>query len=60
MNRGQVVRSRTINAIGATFTLVVLVIVTITKFTHGAWLVFLIMPVLYVLMLGVNRYYRDV
>jgi amino acid transporter len=60
VNRGQVVRSRTINAIGATFTLVVLVIVTITKFTHGAWLVFLIMPVLYVLMLGVNRYYRDV
>lgn len=60
VHRGQVVRSRTINAIGATFTLVVLVIVTITKFTHGAWLVFLIMPVLYVLMLGVNRYYRDV
>lgn len=60
VNRGQVLRSRTINAIGATFTLVVLVIVTITKFTHGAWLVFLIMPILYVLMLGVNRYYRDV
>ncbi|ROP74688.1 amino acid/polyamine/organocation transporter (APC superfamily) [Curtobacterium sp. PhB115] len=60
VNRGQVIRSRITNAIGATFTLVVLVIVTITKFTHGAWLVFLIMPILYVLMLGVNRYYRDV
>jgi amino acid transporter len=60
LNRGQVVRSRMINAVGATFTLVVLVIVTITKFTHGAWLVFVIMPVLFVLMLGVNRYYRDV
>jgi hypothetical protein len=39
---------------------VVLIVVTITKFTHGAWLVFLIMPVLYLLLLGVNRYYRDV
>ncbi|MGN6408984.1 MAG: APC family permease [Curtobacterium sp.] len=60
VNRGQVIRSRAINATGATFTFVVLVIVTITKFTHGAWLVFLIMPILFVLMLGVNRYYRDV
>jgi hypothetical protein len=41
-------------------TATVLVIVTITKFTHGAWLVFLIMPILWFLMLGVNRYYRDV
>jgi hypothetical protein len=41
-------------------TVAVLIIVTITKFTHGAWLVFLAIPVLAVLMLGVNRYYRDV
>ncbi|MGN7190330.1 APC family permease [Curtobacterium sp. MCBA15_004] len=60
LDRAQVRRSLTINAVGATFTAVVLVIVTITKFTHGAWLVFVIMPVLFVLMLGVNRYYRDV
>jgi hypothetical protein len=38
----------------------VLIVVTITKFTHGAWLVFAIMPVLFLLMLGVNRYYRNV
>ena len=37
-----------------------LVIVTITKFTHGAWLVFLAIPVLSFLMVGVHRYYRDV
>ena len=41
-------------------TAVVLLVVTITKFTHGAWLVFVLMPVLFLLMLGVNRYYRDV
>lgn len=49
-----------INTLGATFTVVVLVIVTITKFTHGAWLVFLAIPVLSFLMIGVHRYYRDV
>jgi amino acid transporter len=49
-----------INAIGAGMTVAVLIIVTITKFTHGAWLVFLAIPILAVLMVGVNRYYRDV
>ncbi|CAL4858470.1 APC family permease [Microbacterium sp. MM2322] len=49
-----------INTIGAAFTVAVLAIVTVTKFTHGAWLVFLAMPVLAFLMIGVNRYYRDV
>jgi len=49
-----------INTLGASFTVLVLAIVTLTKFTHGAWLVFLAIPVLSVLMIGVNRYYRDV
>lgn len=59
-NRGSIIRSLTINGFGALLTGVVLIVVTITKFTHGAWLVFVMMPVLYTLMLGVNRYYRDV
>ncbi|WP_405374957.1 MULTISPECIES: APC family permease [unclassified Microbacterium] len=49
-----------INGIGAAFTIAVLLVVTVTKFTHGAWLVFLAIPVLSFLMIGVNRYYRDV
>ncbi|GAA3752146.1 APC family permease [Microbacterium kribbense] len=49
-----------INSMGATMTVTVLIIVTITKFTHGAWLVFLAIPILAVLMMGVSRYYRDV
>ena len=49
-----------INSLGASLTVLVLVIVTITKFTHGAYLVFIAIPVLAVLMIGVNRYYRDV
>ncbi|WP_249185943.1 APC family permease [Microbacterium paraoxydans] len=49
-----------INSAGATLTVLVLVIVTITKFTHGAYLVFFAIPVLAFLMIGVKRYYRDV
>lgn len=49
-----------INSVGAAMTVFVLLIVTITKFTHGAWLVFLAIPVLALLMVGVSRYYRDV
>lgn len=49
-----------INTVGAAMTIFVLVIVTVTKFTHGAWLVFIAIPILAVLMVGVNRYYRDV
>jgi amino acid transporter len=59
-NRGSIRVSLTINSIGAFFTASVLIIVTITKFTHGAYLVFIMMPILFTLMLGVNRYYRDV
>ncbi|UFS58958.1 APC family permease [Subtercola endophyticus] len=59
-DRTAVIRSLTINSFGALLTFVVLIVVTITKFTHGAWLVFVIMPVLYMFMLGINRYYRDV
>jgi len=59
-DRGAVYRGLAINAVGALMTASVLIIVTVTKFTHGAWIVFVIMPVLFLLMLGVNRYYRDV
>jgi amino acid transporter len=49
-----------INSTGAVMTVLVLLIVTITKFTHGAYLVFFAIPILAFLMLGVKRYYRDV
>ena len=59
-NPGQVVRGLLINASGALLTATVLIIVTVTKFTHGAWLVFVIMPVLFTVMLLINRYYKRV
>ena len=51
---------RLINGVGATMTASVLVIVTLTKFTHGAWLVFIIMPTLYWVMYNTGRYYKTI
>src|SRR6185369_9009049 len=53
-------RSRAINALGAVFTAVVLVVVLITKFTHGAWIVVLAMPGLFLLMKGIRKHYDRV
>ncbi len=59
-DRRRVLRSRAINATGAGLTALVLVIVTVTKFTHGAWLVFLAMPVLFFVMRGIRDHYDTV
>jgi amino acid transporter len=59
-SRARIHRSQAINAIGATFTAIVLIIVLITKFTHGAWIVTIAMPLLFVTMQGIRRHYRRV
>jgi hypothetical protein len=53
-------RSQVINTVGGSLTSVVLVIILVTKFTHGAYIVVLTMPVLFALMRGVHRHYRNV
>jgi amino acid transporter len=50
-------RSMIINTIGATATGVVLVIVTVTKFIGGAWIVISAMPVIISFFLAVHRHY---
>ncbi|WP_346536746.1 hypothetical protein [Micromonospora sp. DPT] len=50
-------RSRVINALGGLLTGLVLVIVLATKFTHGAYLVVIAVPVLYGLMRAIRRHY---
>jgi amino acid transporter len=50
-------RAQAINLTGAAATSVVLVLVLLTKFTHGAWIVVIAMPLLYVLMLRIRRHY---
>lgn len=49
-----------INGLGALMTSSVLIIVTLTKFTHGAWLVFIIMPVLWLVMFETKNYYEQI
>ncbi|WP_433226582.1 APC family permease [Actinomadura formosensis] len=52
--------SRAINAFGATLTGIVLVVVLITKFALGAYIVCIAMPVLFMLMKAVRRHYDRV
>jgi amino acid transporter len=53
-------RSAAINGIGAFATGVVLIIVAITKFVHGAWIVIAAMPVIITFFVGVHRHYEAV
>jgi hypothetical protein len=58
--RRRIMRSRLINGFGATLSSVVLVIVIITKFTKGAYLVLIAMPILFMLMRAISKHYRRV
>jgi hypothetical protein len=53
-------RARVINAVGAVFTALVLVIVLVTKFLHGAYIVVIAMPALYLLMRAIRHHYDTV
>jgi len=58
--RNRIRRALAINTIGAATTALVLVIVLITKFMHGAWIVVIAMPVVFALMTGIRRHYDRV
>jgi len=49
-----------LNAVGAATTGLVMVVIAGTKFTHGAWLVVLLIPILVAAFLVVHRHYREV
>jgi amino acid permease-like protein len=53
-------RSAVINGIGAFATGVVLVVVTMTKFVHGAYIVVIAIPIIVLMFKGINRHYRSV
>jgi hypothetical protein len=50
-------RSRAINAFGMVMTGTVLIIVLLTKFTHGAWIAIVAMAIIYLVMLSIHRHY---
>ena len=58
--RARMHRSRAINAFGLVMTGTVLVIVLVTKFTHGAWIVVVAMPVIYLIMKAIHGHYERV
>lgn len=53
-------RAQMINTFGLFMTASVLVIVLITKFTHGAWIAIATMAAIYVLMTAIHRHYDRV
>ncbi|GAA1429107.1 APC family permease [Streptomyces thermospinosisporus] len=58
--RRHMIRSRAINAFGACLTGLVLVVVLVTKFTHGAWVALLGMCIFYGTMTAIRRHYDRV
>jgi len=58
--RTSYVRRRIINSIGFVMTGTVLIIVLGTKFTHGAWIVCIAIPVLFAIMKGIQGHYDKV
>ncbi len=58
--RRRMQRSRLINGVGLSFTAVVLIVVLITKFTHGAWIAILAMVIFFIIMKGIHSHYDRV
>ncbi|HWO93141.1 MAG TPA: APC family permease, partial [Dehalococcoidia bacterium] len=50
----------TINGVGAAATGLVMVIVAVTKFTHGAWFVLVLMPIIVMVLSSIHGHYETV
>jgi hypothetical protein len=48
-----------INGFGAICTFIVLIVVAVTKFTHGAWIVIVLIPVLVLAFKAIHRHYEN-
>jgi amino acid transporter len=53
-------KSIVVNGLGAIATFIVLVVLVITKFRHGAWIVVVLIPLLVALFRAIHRHYLDV
>jgi amino acid transporter len=47
----------TVNGIGATASAAVMLDIAVTKFTHGAWIVVILVPLLVVMFMNIHRHY---
>src|SRR5262249_44195482 len=53
-------KSIVINAVGAFATAVVLIVLIVTKFIHGAWIVVVVTPLLVLMFRAIHKHYADV
>ncbi|HLH25605.1 MAG TPA: APC family permease [Chloroflexota bacterium] len=53
-------RSMVINAVGAVTTGLVSIIIAATKFSHGAWMILIIIPVIIATLYAIHRHYEAV
>jgi hypothetical protein len=49
-----------INAVGAVVSAIVLLVIAITKFTHGAWAVIVLIPILVMMFLVIKEHYQEI
>jgi len=49
-----------LNAVGVSATSLTLIVVAVTKFERGAWMVLVVLPLLVLLLYSINRHYRVV
>ena len=57
---GNWLSSMIINAAGAFITFVVFLVIAVTKFTHGAWAVIVLIPLIVWMFRAINKHYRMV
>lgn len=48
------------NAVGVSATSITLVVVTVTKFERGAWMVLVVLPLIVLMLYAIHRHYRTV
>jgi hypothetical protein len=60
LRQGRWRRRLAINALGATATGIVALVIAATKFTHGAWIVVVVIPILVMTFVAMRRHYDDV
>jgi hypothetical protein len=53
-------RSMVINAVGAVTTGIVAIVIAATKFTHGAWLILILIPCIVTLLYRIHLHYQQV
>lgn len=58
--RARVMRSRAVNVFGFMMTGIVLCIVLVTKFTHGAWITLIMMTIVFLIQRSIRHHYDTV